>query len=396
MDELPNPITRSEQYLAKIAGAEPTLPTPITREERYLAKIAGENVDIPPAPITRTEQYLAAIVEGGGGGGVEVESLSVTQNKTYTAPEGKAYSPVVVNVPNSYAAGDEGKVVSNGALVAQTSDSVTENGTVDTTLINSLTVNVAASGGAEDEIIARTISGTYTNGTITQIGVNAFNSCSSLEVARFSAVTNIGSSAFLNCSHLTAVSFPAAVSIGQAAFMYCTKLSEASFPSVTTLSSSAFNSCAKLTRASFPLATAIGDYAFFKCGSLTEANFPSATAIGTSAFMSCYSLATISCQLVKTVGLGAFTNCSYLAAVSFPAAVSIEGMAFVKCTRLISLYLLGSSVPALVSTAFSSTPIGGYSAAAGQYGSIFVPSSLYASYLTANGWSAFADRLVSV
>lgn len=147
MDELPNPITRSEQYLAKIAGAEPTLPTPITREERYLAKIAGEDVDIPPAPITRTEQYLAAIVEGGGG--VEVESLSATENGTYTAEEGKAYSPVNVNVPNSYAAGDEGKVVSNGALVAQTSDSVTENGTVDTTLINSLEVNVPQGGGEE-------------------------------------------------------------------------------------------------------------------------------------------------------------------------------------------------------------------------------------------------------
>ena len=50
---------------------------------------------------------------------------------------------VTVNVANSYAAGDEGKVVSNGALVAQSSDTVTQNGTVDTTLINSLTVNVA-------------------------------------------------------------------------------------------------------------------------------------------------------------------------------------------------------------------------------------------------------------
>ena len=34
-----------------------------------------------------------------GGGGVTVESLSVTGNGTYTAPAGKAYSPIVVNVP---------------------------------------------------------------------------------------------------------------------------------------------------------------------------------------------------------------------------------------------------------------------------------------------------------
>lgn len=35
---------------------------------------------------------------GGGGPSITVESLTVTENDTYTAPEGKAYSPVVVNV----------------------------------------------------------------------------------------------------------------------------------------------------------------------------------------------------------------------------------------------------------------------------------------------------------
>ena len=84
---------------------------------------------------------------GGGGGDITVESKSISANGTFTAPPGKAYSPVTVNVPNSYTAGDEGKVVSNGALVAQTSDTVTQNGTVDTTLINSLTVNVSGGGG---------------------------------------------------------------------------------------------------------------------------------------------------------------------------------------------------------------------------------------------------------
>lgn len=36
---------------------------------------------------------------GGGGGGVTVEPLSVSENGTYTAPSGKAYSPVSVAVP---------------------------------------------------------------------------------------------------------------------------------------------------------------------------------------------------------------------------------------------------------------------------------------------------------
>ena len=36
----------------------------------------------------------------GGGSSITVEPLTVTSNGTQTAPEGKAYSPVTVNVPN--------------------------------------------------------------------------------------------------------------------------------------------------------------------------------------------------------------------------------------------------------------------------------------------------------
>ena len=44
-------------------------------------------------------EYDPSIPAGSGGGGdITVESLSVTENDTYTAPAGKAYSPVVVNV----------------------------------------------------------------------------------------------------------------------------------------------------------------------------------------------------------------------------------------------------------------------------------------------------------
>lgn len=96
--------------------------------------------------------YLMGKQDGGGGGGggdITVVSKSIDANGTYTAPSGKAYSPVIVDVPNSYTAGDEGKVVSNGALVAQTAHAeVTQNGTIDTTLNNSVTVNVSGGGGA--------------------------------------------------------------------------------------------------------------------------------------------------------------------------------------------------------------------------------------------------------
>lgn len=54
---------------------------------------------------------------------------------------------VVIAVPNTYTQSDEGKVVDNGELVEQGSDEVTENGTVDTTLISSLLVNVSGGVG---------------------------------------------------------------------------------------------------------------------------------------------------------------------------------------------------------------------------------------------------------
>ena len=71
-------------------------------------------------------------------------SKTVTQNGTYDPNDDSldGYSSLVVNVPNTYAASDEGKVLSNGELVAQSSQTVTKNGTYDTTLINSITVDI--------------------------------------------------------------------------------------------------------------------------------------------------------------------------------------------------------------------------------------------------------------
>lgn len=62
---------------------------PITREEMILA---GEDIE----PITRREWFLKKYR---GGGDIEVVTLHANENTTYVAPEGQAYSPVVVEVP---------------------------------------------------------------------------------------------------------------------------------------------------------------------------------------------------------------------------------------------------------------------------------------------------------
>ena len=93
-------------------------------------------------------------------------SKNITANGNYdpASDDADGYSSVAVNVPNSYAAGDEGKVVSNGALVAQTarSSDITQNGTYDTTLNNEIVVDVQGGGSAVIEPLSVTQNGTYT------------------------------------------------------------------------------------------------------------------------------------------------------------------------------------------------------------------------------------------
>ena len=81
------PITRQEKLM------DGQYVEPITRTEKILA---GEDID----PVTRYEYFLKKY-RGGGGGDIDVVQLSVTENGDYTAPEGKAYSPVHVAVPES-------------------------------------------------------------------------------------------------------------------------------------------------------------------------------------------------------------------------------------------------------------------------------------------------------
>lgn len=84
------PITREETLLD---GGDLT---PITRKEMFIKRIYDKNQMIPE-PITREEYFLKKAGEGSGGD-VTIEQLNVTQNGTYSE-SGKAYSPVVVNIP---------------------------------------------------------------------------------------------------------------------------------------------------------------------------------------------------------------------------------------------------------------------------------------------------------
>lgn len=98
------------------------------------------------------------------GGDSTLEPLSVTANGDYYPEAGvDGFDEVHVSVPNSYTASDEGKVVNNGALIAQTARTtqITENGTYDTTLNDEVTVDVSGGGSAVVQPLSVTQNGIY-------------------------------------------------------------------------------------------------------------------------------------------------------------------------------------------------------------------------------------------
>lgn len=109
------PVTRKEKYLSVKATGSGTIPDPVTREEHFLAGMATGETDNLPEPITREEKFLDAAARGGSS--VTVEPLSVTENGAYTADEGKAYSPVTVNVPQTEI--EAKNITSNGTYTAE-------------------------------------------------------------------------------------------------------------------------------------------------------------------------------------------------------------------------------------------------------------------------------------
>ena len=222
-----------------------------------------------------------------------------------------------------------------------------------------------------------------------------FCGCTHLTIASFPICTTIGTSAFTGCQKLKTASFSSCTSIGTYAFSSCSALTTANFPNCTTIGAYAFQGCSVLTTINFPNCTSINSSAFYGCSMLTVASFPSCTMIGGGTFSNCYSLSNISFPKCASIGIMAFYSCSALTVVSFPNCTSISDYAFRFCINLSSFYFMGSSIPSITNTAFTNTTLS-FSSYLGYYGSIYVPSSLLASYKTATNWAAYSSRMVGI
>ena len=271
---------------------------------------------------------------------------------------------------------DSGKVLSSVPVVLDTSVIKAENIAKDVQMLGITGEHEGGGGGGELEKF-------ISEGPTTAI---------------FPTVSKIRQYAFYQCSSLTTASFPVCTSISTYGLGYCPSLTTVSFPVCRTIGSSAFVRCTSLTTVSFPACTTISNFAFGHCYSLTTVSFPACTSIDSNVFYSCSRLATANFPVCRTIGAWAFYDCFSLTTASFPACTSIGSFVFLACFKLLSLYLTGSSYVTLAaSTAFNSTPIGGYTTSTGGvYGRIYVPASMLNSYKTRTNWSYFSSRFVGV
>lgn len=232
----------------------------------------------------------------------------------------------------------------------------------------------------------------------------AFHACTTVQkfTLDWSAITTLPSYAFRNCYvWYEDVEMPNCSMISTQCFQSCSSLKTVSFENCTTIQAGAFSSCTKLSYAYFPKATTMQNNAF-RNTQLKSIHIPLVGAITQSAFQYCGTMnAPLYLNRCNTIQSVAFHSCHNLPAVYMnwsQTTAAIQTSAFFWCTHLLSLYLLGPAVPTLQNVnAFNSTPISTYTTSTGGVrGKIYVPSSLYASYIAATGWSTYQAVIYSL
>lgn len=234
------------------------------------------------------------------------------------------------------------------------------------------------------------------DGSVTEIGADAFRACGNLIRVRIpEGVTTIGSSAFYGCKQLIGADIPnTVVTLGEYAFYDCERLTKIIIPdSVVTIDRGVFWSCDSLLKVTIGNGvTSIGEYAFRYCSEieavyisdleawcniqydgydsmptnymadlylngelLTDIVIPSGiTTIEAGPFYGCTSMVSITIpDSVTTIGTYAFNDCDNLISVTIPGSVAnIGNGAFYKCDNLTDV-IIQDGVSVIDSSAFS-------------------------------------------
>ena len=336
-------------------------------------------------------------------GHITVESLSVTQNGTYTATSGHAYSPVTVAVSGGGGGGNmsdpirffdyDGTLVASYSSVPNSLPSVpthtgltngTWNYTLEqiTTKFNAMgTCDVGAnydtvSGATEIDIVLQdgrlhpylslAVNGTVTidwgdNSTSTATGTSYFTRIADIhhEYAAAGSYTIkirlIDGTKYSFCCTSTYPLLNGNFSTVSANSVYANCVKAVRVGVYGVIETYAFYYCYSLASISMPsegLGSSIGTYAFSYCYSLKFVALPySVTSAPSSSFGRCYSLVAVSMRS-GSFGESAFSYCYSLTSITIPSGV-INNSVFSYCYSLASV-TIPSATTSIGSSAFSS------------------------------------------
>ena len=282
----------------------------------------------------------------GGGATIEpvIEPLTISENGTYTAPDGiDGYSPVTVSV------------------VPPESD-----------IDEFITRNVKNVSSAEETV------GSY-----------AFSGCRLLESVNMPNAKTISQYAFYmdsSGSKTFTVNFPEVETIGQYAFA-----GDGSGP--------------HLGFANFPKVKKIESYAFYKCSFLYEVYFPEVTKIGAEIFGSNQGTNKVKKAAFPklTTASGSFKNWRGIKMLDLRLLTTAGGSLFSNDYSLIAVVLRSETLCTLSSTNdfsncyhFNGTVNSMYNPSGLKDGYIYVPSSLIEEYKVATNWITYADQFRAI
>ena len=318
---------------------------------------------------------------------ITLSALNITENGIYTPPSGTGYSTVSVDVQTSFTQSDEGKVVSNGALVAQTpmSRDITQNGTYDTTLNNSVTVNVSGGGampdryltvdqlnennepkkisiyGAPGDVFNWFSTGSYSTAyafakveeivldeDFASFGQNYtfryFNNLKTINLP--SQITDIPAYTFQGCSSLVSgFDLTNIETIGQYAFDECSSLDiNADLSKVQTIPKYAFEDCENLTTVKITNQTTSIEYkAFYNCKKMNgDIDLSNVTYLGEASFYNCNSIdKPLDVSNVSSIRSNTFDGCKKVPSITlkdnFVLSSSSAQRVFANCESLTSI-----------------------------------------------------------
>lgn len=211
-------------------------------------------------------------------------------------------------------------------------------------------------GQSQDaDIVMGTISGTYSNASVSMVKPYAFYNAKSLKEIIFPNCSHVGSSAFAGCTALSSVRLPTCKKVSAGAFSGCNLISTIHLPECEELGAYACYNVRSTASFYAPKLKWVGSSAFAIYTSVLSsvcyrddiavtghyrnyASLSESTRVIAAGCFAGNSFPTIARGAnVQYIGERAYSNCSWIGNADFPECLGISTAAFQSCSRLYTI-----------------------------------------------------------